>query len=204
MRHMVERFSDLQVMTLTAPAHLIGRYKSGDPRVPERQAWIAARRSEGHSFKAIGEALGGLSSPTVVKILDRAPQHVRQQAIRPEVAQDTGHHQVGRPEAGFGAVSDHDIYAAQSMWSAAAELALHDHYRLIEPAREGQRKIRIDNAWVAVGSEDDEIRSLRRYLHSRDWDEVSMCAGLDCDPDLILQAIIGKDAAERRRYRSWS
>ncbi|WP_313349805.1 hypothetical protein [Paracoccus sp. (in: a-proteobacteria)] len=69
---------------LTAPAHLRGRMPESihDPLRIERNAWIAARAAEGHTRRAIGDALG-VTHQTVSSVLCRRGLKSKRGPARP-------------------------------------------------------------------------------------------------------------------------
>lgn len=77
----------------------------------------------------------------------------------------------------------------RELWGAVAHQALLDHAKLIRAARRGEKVQRRDGtgAQHAVLSVQDEVDAARRYFESRDWRMVASLAGIDADPERLVQ-----------------
>ena len=84
-----------------------------------------------------------------------------------------------------------DMTPARRMWAAAAMAIIEDDARRIAAARTRKKYIRIcDNTKLLIGTEAEIAQSIRVYLHSRDWQIVSSCAGITVGPDQVMAAIL--------------
>lgn len=77
----------------------------------------------------------------------------------------------------------------RELWGAVAYQALLDHAKLIRAARRGKARHTPEggSGGTAVRSEQAEMDAARRYFESRDWRIVASLAGIDADPERLVQ-----------------
>ena len=73
----------------------------------------------------------------------------------------------------------HDIRAIRHLGAAILSTFAQDQVRIFSAALRGKRSIRLGGTTHLIGSIDDEIRAVRRYMGSKDFRDVCDLAGVE-------------------------
>lgn len=79
----------------------------------------------------------------------------------------------------------------RDLWAEVALRVIADERRVMAAAMRGAQRVTLDNGqWPHVIRDvDAEIARARRYFNSPDWREVCSLAGVEVDPDRMIQII---------------
>ena len=80
---------------------------------------------------------------------------------------------------GIAMTDHHDIRAIRRLGAAILSTFAQDQVRIFSAAMRGKRAILLDGTTHLIGSIDDEIRKVRRYMGSKDFRDVCDLAGVE-------------------------
>lgn len=91
---------------------------------------------------------------------------------------------------GSAIMDHHDIKAIRHLGAAILSTFAQDQVKIFHAAMRGRRAIHLDGTTRVIGSIDDEIRRVRRYMGNKDFRDVCDLAGVEVRVDLAIEHML--------------